>query len=166
MFCLLRTVVIVVIEKRRTLMPKSHLSGTLTGLFVDFDDTQRTALLRRDQQRIENDHNRWMRHAQHRQIHPAEQSSSDDDNDVDDGIGTKSDDDDLANDEDKQQLRDEYLAHMKERFLAGCDAEWIDYADIDSDERWDLSISETNRDAEDAYFDGDDDQLDSSPNDQ
>eukprot|EP00242_Pyramimonas_sp_CCMP2087_P011870 CAMPEP_0198204816 /NCGR_PEP_ID=MMETSP1445-20131203/8285_1 /TAXON_ID=36898 /ORGANISM="Pyramimonas sp., Strain CCMP2087" /LENGTH=61 /DNA_ID=CAMNT_0043876875 /DNA_START=39 /DNA_END=224 /DNA_ORIENTATION=- len=49
---------------------------------------------------------------------------------------------------------DELERMMRERFLAGKDAEFVDYSAIDNNERLDDRwVKEVQQDAEDAYFD-------------
>eukprot|EP00730_Choanoeca_flexa_P009940 TRINITY_DN14476_c0_g1_i1.p1 TRINITY_DN14476_c0_g1~~TRINITY_DN14476_c0_g1_i1.p1 ORF type:complete len:287 (+),score=67.18 TRINITY_DN14476_c0_g1_i1:77-937(+) len=56
--------------------------------------------------------------------------------------------------EERQRLELEFQQMMQERFLAGKDTEFVDYADIDDDERLDDLVT-LGRDAEEAWFDAD-----------
>jgi len=52
----------------------------------------------------------------------------------------------------RQQLRDGFIAMMKERFLAGLDGEWFDYAKVDLNEAYD-DVEQRGRDEEERWFD-------------
>lgn len=146
-------------------MPTSDRRGTLIGMFSDFAETQQTALRRREEQAFEDSatrHEKLIRHAQNRSR--AVNIDGDEEDEEEEEEEFSSDDDDeeedqsemafppSVSDEEKSQFRAEFISHMHERFLAGKDDEFVDYADIDSDARND-PIDLMQRDAEDNYFD-------------
>lgn len=59
----------------------------------------------------------------------------------------------LPSSAERQLLRDEFLRVMKQRFLDGHDAPFVDYTAIDCDETLDAAMPEARQDMEDAYFD-------------
>lgn len=147
-------------------MPKTDRSGTLTGMFADFADTQRTAMRRKEEEAYEDQASRrekLLRHAQNRlrTIHPdnEETATSSDEEEVLSNDDEEDEDDPMeapfpstVTPEEQSQFRAEFISHMHERFLAGKDAEFVDYDQIDSDYRND-PIDLIQRDAEDDYFD-------------
>ena len=56
--------------------------------------------------------------------------------------------------EERLRLQAEFERMMQERFIAGMDGEFIDYAGVDSDETLD-DLATLRRDAEEAWFDAD-----------
>ncbi|XP_055346064.1 coiled-coil domain-containing protein 97-like [Paramacrobiotus metropolitanus] len=60
---------------------------------------------------------------------------------------------DPLDDREKEVLREEFRHIMEERFLEGRDGDYVDYAQIDRDERLDVAVRELWRDEEDRYFD-------------
>uniref|UniRef100_A0A914VCX1 CCD97-like C-terminal domain-containing protein n=1 Tax=Plectus sambesii TaxID=2011161 RepID=A0A914VCX1_9BILA len=156
------------LEKSR-MMPKTERSGTLVGLFADFADTQRTALRRKEEETFEDHASRrekLLRQARSRRRTgelDGQRNGAVSDEEEEEEEEELSDDEEegdanevafpaTVSDEEKAQLRAEYISHMHERFLAGKDEEFVDYSDIDSNTRND-PIDLMQRDAEDDYFD-------------
>ncbi|KAF8385566.1 hypothetical protein PRIPAC_74708, partial [Pristionchus pacificus] len=69
----------------------------------------------------------------------------------------EADDDEMEEDDDvpMETLRDEFIAIMYERFLAGKDAGFFDYSMVDEDERAEEMDEIAERDREEAWFDED-----------